>query len=253
MRKIDKKSFEPVYSQLVNILSEQIESGKYPPGSWLPSESKLKGIYEVSSVTIRRAIRILVEKGIVETTRGKGTVVKALDLDSVSFDLTNIQDIFKDPHANQVKLLHTKIMPACETVAKKLKLNPGERVIHLKRMIIRHGVPLIYHHQYLRYDPKQPVVEAELSLTSLRGLLECSGKGAFKNCKGGINKGEIKLKVAALNKDEAAYFKTEQGTPTFHLEHLFFDSKNEPTSWGYFLFFNDKLGFAARVGMWCNP
>lgn len=242
---IDKKSFQPAYSQLVDILKQQIGSGQYPPGSWLPSESKLRKRHKVSAVTVRRAVSILVEQGVVETTKGKGTLVKSLDLDTVSFDLAKLQDLFQDHASTQIKLLFTRIIPANSQIADKLKIKEGERVIHIRRMISRYEVPLILHEQYLIYDPRQPVVEAEFSLTSLQGVFESSKSGALK-------KGILNLRVTALDEKEARYFNKNPGSPAFQLEHLFFDLKDHAISWGWFHFFNESLGFSTRVGMWNN-
>ena len=240
---IDKKAFQPAYSQLVDILKEQIASGKYPPGSWLPSESQLRNLYDVSAVTIRRAISILVEEGVVETTKGKGTLVKPLGLDAAYFDLGKIRTIFQDHASTQIKLVFTRIMPADAETAGKLKIREGDRVIHIRRMIERHGRPLIYHQENLICDPRRPVVESELSLTSLEGLFENSGTGAVK-------KGILNLKVTALGEYEAKHLGKDTGCPAFHLEHLFFDLKDNAISWGWFRFCDDALGFTTYVGMW---
>ena len=252
MWEIDKKAYQPVYSQLVDILRHQIDDGKYPPGSWLPSEAKLKARYDVSSVTIRRAIRILVEQGVVETTKGKGTVVKPFNFDTVSFDLANIHDIFKDPGDAKVKLLYLEIMPAPESVIKKLKIQEGDKVIHLQRMVTQGKTPLIYHHQFLRYDATQHIEREDLTIASFSGFLDCIGKGGLEHSKGNIKKGLLKLKVAAMGREEAACFQTREGTPTFHLEHLFFNTKDQPFIWGYFSFCDANMFFSTRVGTWCE-
>ena len=240
---IDKKAFQPAYSQLVDILKGQIDSGIYPPGAWLPSESKLCKKYDVSAVTVRRAINILAEEGVVETTKGKGTLVKALDLDMAAFNLGRLQEVFQDHTSTQIKLLYIEIIPADPGIADRLGIDADERVIHIRRGISRFGEPLVYHEQFLKYDPRQPIVEAEISLTSLQGLLEASRPG-------GVKKGILDLKVTVLNKTEANYFKKEPGIPAFRLEHLFYDLKNNAINWGWFCFFSESLKFTTRVGMW---
>ncbi len=252
MHKIDKNAYQPVYSQLVDILKNEIDSGTYPPGSWLPSEAKLKALYDVSSVTVRRAVRILVEQGLVETTRGKGTIVKCFNLDKVSFDLTRLHDLFKPSGKTRISLLDRRVLNAGKLVAEKLGIRTGAKALHLRRMVIRGDTPILYHHQHLRYDPKQPLGKVDLKARSLRAFLECLGSEDFSAAKGNIKRGIFTLKVAAMDKEEAEYFNTREGAPAFHLEHLCYNLKDQVGSWGYFSFFDEDLVFSARVGTWCQ-
>ncbi|MBU2468440.1 MAG: GntR family transcriptional regulator, partial [Proteobacteria bacterium] len=53
---IDSESYEPAYSQLVNILRRQIAAGLFRPANVLPSEAELCRRYKISPMTVRRAI-----------------------------------------------------------------------------------------------------------------------------------------------------------------------------------------------------
>lgn len=67
----------PRYRQLTEVLRKDIETGRYPIGSLLPPEVELCAAYGVSRHTIRDAIRLLREAGLVERRRGLGTTVLA--------------------------------------------------------------------------------------------------------------------------------------------------------------------------------
>ncbi|GAF12490.1 LOW QUALITY PROTEIN: transcriptional regulator, GntR family [Bacillus sp. JCM 19046] len=60
-----------VFDQLKN----QIVSGEWPPGSKLPSESKLASMFNVSRVSVRSAIQRLRDVHVVETFQGKGSFI----------------------------------------------------------------------------------------------------------------------------------------------------------------------------------
>lgn len=66
---------QPRYLQIADDLRDQIESGKIPRGSQLPTEEMLRSEYEASRNTIRDAIKRLVSEGLVETRPGQGTFV----------------------------------------------------------------------------------------------------------------------------------------------------------------------------------
>ena len=65
----------PLYKSLANDLRAEIESGRYPVGDQLPPEIELCTLYSVSRHTMRDALRLLREAGLLERRRGSGTTV----------------------------------------------------------------------------------------------------------------------------------------------------------------------------------
>jgi len=77
---VDHMNPIPLYTQLADILRERIKSGELPPRSLVPSESYLQQEHGVSRGTVRMAISILRDEGLVVTISGRGTFVKGRDL-----------------------------------------------------------------------------------------------------------------------------------------------------------------------------
>jgi GntR family transcriptional regulator len=75
-KKIDLYSSVPAYAQLASILREQIDHGHIPPGGPIPSETTLQQEYGVSRGTVRKAIELIRDHGLVVTVQGRGTFVK---------------------------------------------------------------------------------------------------------------------------------------------------------------------------------
>jgi len=73
---VDHMNPIPLYTQLADILREMIKSGELQPRSLLPSESYLQQEQGVSRGTVRMAISILRDEGLVVTISGRGTFVK---------------------------------------------------------------------------------------------------------------------------------------------------------------------------------
>jgi DNA-binding GntR family transcriptional regulator len=74
--KIDLRSTVPAYRQLADILRAQIESGKLEPDSPVPSETTLVQQYGVARGTVRRAVEVLREAGLIVTVQGRGSYVR---------------------------------------------------------------------------------------------------------------------------------------------------------------------------------
>jgi len=64
------------YVQLTKALLGDIAKGKYKVGNLLPKEAQLCKIFGVSRTTVREALRIMSEQGVVEKLHGIGTIVK---------------------------------------------------------------------------------------------------------------------------------------------------------------------------------
>ncbi len=238
---IDRDSYEPAYAQLANILRRQVSAGLFRPGDRLPSESQLCKDYRVSPMTVRRAINLLIEAGVVSTVQGRGTFVKPLELGRAAFDLRELRDLFNDP-AMAVKLLDVRIVPADERTARKLNLAVGDKTIYIRRLLTINGKPAFYHREYLIYDPARPIVEAELEVTALRGLFDGTGSALLK-------RGELSVEACLLNDDETAILHAPPLMAAFCLEHVFYDFADQPVSWGWFICRSDYLRFSTRVGI----
>jgi DNA-binding GntR family transcriptional regulator len=65
----------PPYRQLAALLRDQIESGELAPGQQLPSVITLAGTYELAVPTVRKAITLLKDEGLVTGVAGYGTFV----------------------------------------------------------------------------------------------------------------------------------------------------------------------------------
>ena len=65
----------PLYRQLAAILRGKIESGELAEGDLLPSESYLQQEHSVSRVTVRKAVEVLRDEGLVITLPQRGTFV----------------------------------------------------------------------------------------------------------------------------------------------------------------------------------
>lgn len=97
---------KPLYHTIADQLAEQIDSGKFPPGSRLPAERELADQFGVSRVTIREAEIALQALGRITIKTGSGVYVEELKPDSDSefpeisaFELTEARALFESEAA----------------------------------------------------------------------------------------------------------------------------------------------------------
>jgi GntR family transcriptional regulator len=225
----------------VRTLSDEIADGVYRPGDRLPSEAQLRDRFGVSGMTVRRAVNILVDRGLVTAAQGKGTFVRGLDMSEALFTLTERVDAGVDGTDHEVQLLGAAIREADEEVAARLDLKPGESVVYLKRLVLDDAGPLVCNREYLTYDPRKATVEAELQITSLHGLL----RGTLGS---GLRRGDLTVEAVAVGEEDAELLGLRVGQPGLRLEHQLFDFDDRPVAWGWFTWRPDRVRLISRIG-----
>lgn len=239
--RIDRGLFEPPYYQLANILRRQIATGSLRPGDRVPSEVQLCEQYEVSPMTARRALTILLDEGLVTAARGRGTFVKPLGLGTATFGLGALEELFSGEHT-LVRFLSVKTASATARISQELGVPVDAKVIAIRRLLLRDGAPVAYHREYLIFDPGRPIVEAEMGITSLQGLFDGRGETVLK-------RGNLGVQTTVLTEEEARLLDAPAGSAAFRIEHTFFDFDEQPVSWGWFIVRGDRLRFNATVGV----
>ena len=234
------RAHEPAYLYIANTIAEQIGAGVYRPGDQLPTEPQLRARFGVSPVTIRRAVNLLLDRGLVTTTRGRGTFVRALDMGEAVFRLHEITEMWTGESVD-VLLLEARIRPGDGPAAVMLHRGPGDPLVYMRRLIQRRGVPLIYQVEYVVYDECRPLVESQLQVTSLEGVL-LGGRGE------GVPSGRLTIQAVSLDAEAAKYLRVPEGSPAFCLEHLFWDFEGRPVSWGRFLCRADQFRLSTDIG-----
>jgi GntR family transcriptional regulator len=230
----------PAYVQIVNAISERVASGEYDSGSRLPSESQFCAEFGVSPMTLRRALLILADRGLIVTERGRGTFVRSFGLSDSVFTLEQLTGQLADG-ASDVRLLSASTVKAGDGLATMLDVNPHSRVVVLRSLLTREKTPAVYHTEYVIFDPRRPLVESQLQITALHGLLQ-SGRGRS------FPRGEVTLSALSLDADSAEILAVPAGTSALCLEHLFRDAARRPMSWGRFLLRSDLFRLRASLG-----
>jgi GntR family transcriptional regulator len=241
--RIDKDRFEPAYAQLAAIIHRQIADGVYPPGEKIPSESSISKQYGLSPMTVRQAIGVLTEQGLLERIQGSGTFVKPLELTGARFDLDSLRDIFRDSEHTRVKILQLSLIKADYDTAEKLRVPLNSRVILIRRLLLTNNSPTLFHLGKIRCDPDRPVVEAELDLGPLSDLF--SGHGRMS-----VKKGELGLVPSVLDGDEAAHLNRSPGVAVFRINYMFYDFEDAPVGFGWFTAPPEALDLKTRLGLW---
>jgi DNA-binding GntR family transcriptional regulator len=230
----------PAYLHIAQTLAERLDSGVYAAGSRLPSGSELCTEFGVSPMTVRRALSLLEQQGLVMGVRGRGIYARPRGLADSMFRLDSLSGEWLDESA-EIRLLSARMAKADDRVAEMLNVAPGEKVIRLRRVVLSNGIPAMYHTEYIVYDPRRPLVESQLQLTSLHAFLESGAAHRFP-------RGELTVTAVKLDAESAQVLGESEGALALRLEHVFQESDRTPVSWGWFLLRAELFRLRARLG-----
>jgi GntR family transcriptional regulator len=136
----------PLYHRVYSNLREKLVDGVFVNGTPLPSEPKLALQYEVSRVTVRRAMAQLEADGLVTRRPGSGTYAKTAKL--ALADKENLvgwlDPVLSASDGTRARELSLGRVLAPARVASALNLSEGDEVLRIERVRIRGNEPLIY-------------------------------------------------------------------------------------------------------------
>lgn len=170
------RSRVPLYIQVASVLRQRIETGRWKPGQKISTLVELEKEFQVARVTVRQAVEILREEGLLNCRQGRGTFVEEKSPDrhwlklATSWDVLN-QSI-RDNVLRRIKVDSPKPFPDLRTGEGRLA--PG--YVFLRSVQYRNGDPygLVSLHLARDIYDRAPAEFAERTalpvLASLKGI-----------------------------------------------------------------------------------
>ncbi|HGK7339374.1 TPA: GntR family transcriptional regulator [Streptococcus equi subsp. zooepidemicus] len=135
----------PAYIKIHDAIKKDIEKEVWTIGSRLPSERDLAEHFEVSRMTLRQAITLLVEEGILERRVGSGTYVASHRVQERMRGTTSFTEIVNSQGRKpSSKLISYQRQLASNTEINQLHLEESDYVIRMERIRYADKVPLVY-------------------------------------------------------------------------------------------------------------
>ena len=186
MRMLNPRSPKPLYRQLADVLLHRTRTGKYPPGSRIPSEHELAKCYGIGRPTVRQAIDLLVRKGVLARKRGSGTFVRA---EQKEVDLFSLAGTISSFHRKGISVA-TRILQ--KTRLKAVGISPenpfsGQKAFFLSRLSLVEEMPVLLEDIYLSPELFPEIDKIDMAGRSLSQIVDehyymrpTSGKQNFR-------------------------------------------------------------------------
>ncbi|MEG0508368.1 MAG: GntR family transcriptional regulator [Eubacterium sp.] len=157
------------YLNIADSIKIKILNNIYKPGDLLSSENNLCDEYNVSRMTIRKAIEVLVGEGYLMSSPGKGTFVKEYSLNK--FDVKfNIEEIIKGGYTH-AKLIHARIMAPTIDLVYHLQVAPKTKIVCIRSMLYQNERPVALDEKYIPYFPGMNIKEDSFSYRDMVSII----------------------------------------------------------------------------------
>lgn len=137
---LDRDQGGSVFRQIARSLEADIKA-RYRPGDALPAEPVLAERFGVNRHTVRRAVDVLIEAGLLERRHGRGTFVLGLIDYAISTRTRFTEQLESQGLSADTEVIRRLIVPAANGVARRLNLAEGEDVVFIETRRRADGQP----------------------------------------------------------------------------------------------------------------
>lgn len=237
----------PLYFRVAETLKGRIDSRRYPPGEIIPSEKELARQFAVSTITIKKALQLLVDEGLVDRRRGIGTIVLRREKDPVAIKLTgNFREWFDSVSGKFPKLtvdvLETRVIPCPENIRKILALPPGQDIWRMKRIRRFRNEPISY---YINYAEPKIFENLDKRLLKKKSFFEILQE-KFHNR---ITKIDQQVEAIIADMDVAAILGIPFGAPIFFGEVIYYDDQSAPVEVSHLFLRGDRYVYRTVINL----
>lgn len=161
------------YQEIYNDLKEKIRTSVYAAGATLPTEQQLQETYGVSRDTVRKALAILTERGMIQKVQGRGSMVlKQEILNFPVSGLTSYQELTDALDlSTKTQVISLDRMTVTTTLASLTGFEPYSKVWKLVRARLIDDKVSVVDTDYLSLD-MVPELTAEIAAGSIYQYLE---------------------------------------------------------------------------------
>jgi GntR family transcriptional regulator len=229
----------PLHLDISQQIYQRIIAGDYSPGTKLPSERELISEFQVSRITIRKAIANLAKQGLVITHQGKGVFVT--EKRKVAYTLSNPLIFLADDLANQgIKLslqnIVFKPVKVLADIQANLQLPVNKPTAYLqKKLLLINDVPGCVDITYILPDIAQKLA-AELQQKMTFPVLEANNIP--------IERVDAIIECTNANLELSKYLDVPLGHPLLVYRHTAYTTNNRPVVHGESISRGDRFCYA---------
>lgn len=206
----------PLYRQIKRHVREQIRSGDWPAEHLVPSENTLVKEFGASRMTVNRALRELVDEGLIVRVQGLGTFVATGKAQSEPLEIRNIaEEIAERGHAHSADVMTLEERTADETIALHLQRPAGAPVLHSLIVHRENGKPVQWENRFVNPSLAPDYLDQDFTRTTPHAYLMQAVRPETV---------EHNIEAVAATADQARLLDLKPGAPCLLLERRTFSA-----------------------------
>ena len=231
----------PLYLRVQEQIKAAIGAGNLKPTEALPGERDIAEAFNVSRVTVRKAISGLVEKGLLTQRQGSGTFVAAPP-QRVEQPLSRLTSFTEDMRLRgldaSVRWLARSVTLASPDEAMRLSLSPSDTVSRLRRLRLANNVPMAIESATV---PTRFLADPNLVEASLYDALKLNGALPVRALQ--------RLRAANLSPDDAALLDVSPGAAALAIDRISYLDNGTPVEFTQSFYRGDAYDFIAELNL----
>ncbi len=219
----------PLYQQIYDEIKDAIEKGDYAPKERIPSELELAEQYEVSRITVRRAVEELCSDGYLVKQQGRGTFVATPHINR-QFHTNGLQSFTELCADNGMTagahVIDRQIVPVRQNEMEFFGLPKDALLLHIKRVRTADGEPIFEENIFVPFDQYRELLTADLENKSIFAEVERIGGVPI------ASSGYRNIEAVRANAEQAVELGIAPHDPLLNLRAGFIGPNGEPVLLG---------------------
>jgi GntR family transcriptional regulator len=233
---LEREAPTPLHEQISATMRREIRRGAWPAHMRLPAEPDLAETLGVSRGTVRRALRSLIDEGLLVQVRGRGTFVTSTSIEQpIGQELLSLAEgLEREGIAFETEVIDASVGIPPESVGALLAIEPGEVLFQIRRRRLIDGAPVAFLVNYVRRELCPGIEANDFRRVTMFGLLE-TVYGLH------IELGRRTFEAQAASEQIAASLRIEPGAPVLYLEQLTYLDDGRPIEYSDVWIRGDRL------------
>lgn len=232
----------PLYYQIQEYFLDSISRGDLKPGDPLPSVKEICETFDVSHITVTKALSKLINQGYLESIQGKGTFVSTVfKFNQQLLRLTSFTDDVLESHLQPSSIiLNKEVKPANESIASKLMMKEGDEVVYLERLRKANDEPVLLERIHLNHNLCPKILRFNFEKISLYHIL--SKEYGLK-----LTRSNYIYEAVILRQDEVELFGVTQRLPAIYSELIVYLNSGKPIEFAKQIYRGDRYRFIGEA------
>jgi GntR family transcriptional regulator len=223
------------YRTIAAALRGRIDAGEFGAGRLLPSESELSAAYEASRVTVRRALEVLRDEGLVDSRQGFGWFVAADPVRQPLGRLGTVEDQLRDLGVTPERRVQEFAFVAAEPAVRRVL--GVDQVLRVRRLNLADGEPFALVTVWCPAALATDLSRADVERSPFYELIGVPLAGATQT-----------IAAASVSAADAALLEVPVGSPVLRCERTTRDAQGRAVLWSVHVFPAHRTEFVVDLG-----